>query len=251
MKDWDFDKFFPNKYRNNNNLTQESSSSSSSSVIAANNVVTNHKNSDNNKQKDNDNIKKILSHRRVDSDSKMNHPFFRGFRRENSDFFPLSSRHSAIIIDRNNVRSSGLFNNRRGSDVGLLNKKANNGEPILMDYNIKRTDLSSNYGQIINNSSTTSTSTTNDTTTINNNSLMKPRREKTESDIVLRNSDARRGIKEQLEARRREVELQFAKEADNMRKRNSRPIEINSLVLLSSATNSIDCEEYLFIQVTI
>lgn len=159
----------------------------------------------------------------MDSDSKINNPFFRGFRRENSDFFPLSSRHSAVFGEKN-VRSSGIFNNRRGSEAGL-NKKSN-GEPILMDY-VKRTESPKNkdYGMILR---------------VDGN-FVKPRREKTESDIVLRNSDARKSVRESLEARRREVEAQFAKEVEKIRNRNSRPIEIN--------TNSFDGEEYLYIQV--
>lgn len=215
LKEWDFDKFFPSsKY---NKPTQP---------VAESTPVKETK-------------KKGLTHRRMDSDSKINNPFFRGFRRENSDFFPLSSRHSAVFESKNN-RSSGFFNNRRGSEAGL-NKKSN-GEPVLMDY-IKKTESPKNSSNIVNK----------DYGIINNllrvdGNFVKPRREKTESDIVLRNSDARRSLRESLEARRREVETQFAKEVENMKKRNSRPIEICS-VSLTSATNSVDGEEYLYIQV--
>ncbi|XP_008194007.1 serine/threonine-protein kinase mig-15 isoform X9 [Tribolium castaneum] len=199
LKEWDFEKFFPSSQLNK---TREET------------------------PKD----KKGPTHRRMDSDSKINNPFFRGFRRENSDFFPLSSRHSAVFSDKN-VRSSGIFNNRRGSEAGL-NKK--NGEPILMDY-VKRTESPKNnkdYGMILR---------------VDGN-FVKPRREKTESDIVLRNSDARKSVRESLEARRREVEAQFAKEVEKIRNRNSRPIEINSLSLSTTTSNSFDGEEYLYIQ---
>lgn len=178
-------------------------------------------------------------HRRMESDSKASNPFLRGFRRENSDFFPMSSRHSAIYIDKN-ARSSGIFNNRRGSDVGMTKKTT--GEPILMDY-IKKTDsLSSTPNRKESN--------------IKDNSLLKsfirPRREKTESDIVLRHSEARRSIRESLEARRREVEAQFAKEAENMRRRSSRPIDVSSLNISNISTtssNSTAGDEFSFIQV--
>ncbi|XP_063918352.1 serine/threonine-protein kinase mig-15 isoform X5 [Zophobas morio] len=214
LKEWDFEKFFPSsKYKS----PEETKSNNGS------------------KQPIKD--KKGPTHRRMDSDSKIN-PFFRGFRRENSDFFPLSSRHSAVFSDKN-VRSSGIFNNRRSSEAGL-NKKTN-GEPVLMDY-VKRTESPKNkdYGVI-------SAKENNIGLLRVDGNFVKPRREKTESDIVLRNSDARRSVRESLEARRREVEAQFAKEVENMRKRNSRPIEINP-ISLSTPTNSIDGDEYLYIQ---
>lgn len=178
----------------------------------------------------------------MDSDSKINNPFFRGFRRENSDFFPLSSRHSAIFVDRN-ARPNNLFNSRRGSDVGLLKKSA---EPVLTDF-VRRnsdspsSDVNKNYGFL-------NASKKNVAVLREDSNLIRPRREKTESDIVLRHSEARKGIRESLEARRREVESQFAKEAENMRRRSTRPIEVSSIAL-SSATNTVEGEEYLFIQV--
>lgn len=174
----------------------------------------------------------------MDSDSKINNPFFRGFRRENSDFFPLSSRHSAIFVDRNPRPNNNLFNNRRGSDVGMLKKS---GEPILTDFVRRNSDspevVNKNYGFLNANKKNVREE---------NSNFIRPRREKTESDIVLRHSEARKGIRESLEARRREVEQQFAKEAENMRRRSTRPIEVSSIAL-SSAT--VEGEEYLFMQV--
>ncbi|XP_057653061.1 mitogen-activated protein kinase kinase kinase kinase 4 isoform X2 [Diorhabda carinulata] len=211
LKDWDFDKFFPLKTTNNPN-TQSSSSSSSSAGSG------NKKDEKTNKQ----------GHRRMESDSKISNPFLRGFRRENSDFFPMSSRHSAIYIDKSG-RSSGIFNNRRGSDVGMPKKTS--GEPVLMDY-VKKTDSAPK--NILTN-------------------FVRPRREKTESDLVLRHSEARRSIRETLEARRKEVEAQFAKEAENMRRRSSKPIEMNVLDVSnisnsSSTSNSTVGDEFSFIK---
>lgn len=96
LKEWDFDKFFPKFPESPKKPTPQKQESN---------------NNNNNNSKD----KKKPSHRRMDSDSKISNPFLRGFRRENSDFFPLSSRHSAIYIDRNaqGARSSGIFNNQR------------------------------------------------------------------------------------------------------------------------------------------
>ncbi|XP_014360451.2 serine/threonine-protein kinase mig-15 isoform X2 [Papilio machaon] len=69
--------------------------------------------------------------------------FFRGFRRENSDLFPLpSTRHSAIYFPKhespagvNKQRSSGIFNHSRKQ----ITKPASSGEPILTDF-IKMND---------------------------------------------------------------------------------------------------------------
>ncbi|KAL3283479.1 hypothetical protein HHI36_006619 [Cryptolaemus montrouzieri] len=222
LKDWDFDKFFPQ----NKKLQDTSSSSSSSSRKGK-------------RKKDTKDSKdtKSPSHRRMDSDSKIN-PFLRGFRRENSDLLPLGSRHSAIYLDRN--RSSGIFNNRRSSDAGFNNNK-NAGEPVLMDY-VKRTESPNplNSKNDANKNAANNRKDREQTGLMKLEDIFKPRREKTESDIVLRNSDARRSIRESLEARRREI--------DNLGKnRSSRNVEVNS-ALLSSTTNSLSGDEYLFIQ---
>ncbi|XP_031358410.1 serine/threonine-protein kinase mig-15 isoform X3 [Photinus pyralis] len=200
LKDWDFARFFPTKFPAENDGKSERSDVKG-------------------------------SHRRIDSDSKIN-PFFRGFRRENSDFFPMSSRHSAIFVDRSaKARSSGIFNNRRGSDVGIGKKSS--GEPVLTDF-IKRNVDSSTSKKVLSSDNLT-------------NLDIKPRREKTESDIVLRHSDARQGLRDNLEAHRKNIESQFLKEADNIRRRNSRPIEVN-LVGMSKTASSTDGEQYLYIK---
>ncbi|CAG9859544.1 unnamed protein product [Phyllotreta striolata] len=202
LKDWDFDKFFPTKA--NAPGTSSSSTSNGSSK--------------------NDGKAKKPGHRRMESDSKIA-PFFRNFRRENSDLLPMASRHSAVYVDKG-ARSSGIFNGRRGSDGGAAKKPP--GEPVLMDY-VKKTDAPKREAE-----------------------MGRPRREKTESDLVLRNSEARRSIRETLEARRKEVEAQFAKEAENMRRRSSKPIEMNVLNISnmsnsSAGSNSIG-DEFSFIQ---
>ncbi|KAK9869574.1 hypothetical protein WA026_003326 [Henosepilachna vigintioctopunctata] len=180
LKDWDFDKFFPQ-----NKKLQDTSSSSGSS----------------------------------------------------------RSRHSAIILDRNRV--SGLFNNRRSSDAGFGNNKSS-GEPVLMDY-VKRTDSPSSISNKIESNKNSFNSRSRDRekripdgVMMTSEDIFKPRREKTESDIVLRNSDARRSIRESLESRKRDVDF-------SNKNRFSRNIDTNS-ALLSTTTNSLSGEEYLFIQ---
>ncbi|KAJ8979337.1 hypothetical protein NQ317_006972 [Molorchus minor] len=136
--------------------------------------------------------------------------------------------------------------------------KRTSGEPVLTDY-VKKTDslvtstpnksyVNRNYGVI----NTGLGDNKKDSSLLK--SFMRPSWEKTESDIVLKHSEARRSIRESLEARRREVESQFAKEAENMRRRSSRPIEINSLNLSNSlntttGSNSTAGDEFSFIQI--
>ncbi|XP_047542947.1 serine/threonine-protein kinase mig-15 isoform X1 [Vanessa atalanta] len=87
----------------------------------------------------------ILKYKK-EQDADLNAPnrFFRGFRRENSDLFPLSStRHSAIYYPKHEaqigaskqLRSSGIFNHSRKQS----NKPQASGEPILTDF-IKMND---------------------------------------------------------------------------------------------------------------
>ncbi|XP_068142712.1 serine/threonine-protein kinase mig-15 isoform X4 [Drosophila tropicalis] len=48
----------------------------------------------------------------TDSTSKLPTNFVRGFRRENSDFFPLTKRHSAVLSGSSGASSSSIFANR-------------------------------------------------------------------------------------------------------------------------------------------
>lgn len=233
LKDWDFARFFPSKFSTQN---QETS--------IANKIVEKSKN---------EKTTNVSNHRRMESDSKVGgNPFLRGFRRENSDFFPLSSsRHSAIFVDRNAnpLRSSGIFNNRRSSDAGINKKMI--GEPILTEFIKRNADSPSSTSSNEKNKpkrtgiAEKSVNALKSIGVLRNENVVKPRREKTESDIVLRNSEARKSLRENLESRRRDIESQFLREADNIRKRNSRPIDVNS-VALSTTTNSIDGEEYVY-----
>ncbi|XP_049822517.1 mitogen-activated protein kinase kinase kinase kinase 4 isoform X4 [Aethina tumida] len=229
LKDWDFDKFFPSTKRSTNG--PNNNPPKSSTPISARKSVAGKEDE-----------KKSHGHRRMDSDSKITNPFFRGFRRENSDFFPMSARHSAIFIDKN-ARSSGIFNNRRGSDAGLAKKTT--GEPVLTDY-VKRTqspsknDINKNYGLISSDKQRNSP-----VKSIFKDNFLRPRREKTESEIVLRNSEARRSIRETLEARRREMETQFA---DSIGRRGSRPTDVSAMNLSTGTNSSTEGEGYVFLQ---
>ncbi|XP_067014141.1 serine/threonine-protein kinase mig-15 isoform X3 [Anabrus simplex] len=166
LKDWDFAHFFP-AY----NEKMKAEAEKNKDVSACNT-----KKSDLRPQ-----------HRRNESDSRIP---FGGFRRENSDFFPASSRHSAILSESKGISFSG---GRRGSDVAsaalnLLGKRSsgnsnkNGGEPVLTDFNLN----GSADGPV------------------------RPRREKTEGDIVLLrhrqelrlDTDRRRSSRQNREERR-------------------------------------------------
>lgn len=163
--------------------------------------------SDNKKDRLNSDVSSLSStvsgHKRVGSD--MN----RFFRRENTDFFVPSARHSAIFLENNRsfLNSSSA---RRGSDIaGLSHQYTNSGksiskinpdEPVLTDFN----------------------SVNSSNNNINQWQPVRPRRERTEGDIVLQRS--RLELRENLEARRRDVEMRFSQEAERMRKNNPRPL---------------------------
>ncbi|XP_020283502.1 serine/threonine-protein kinase mig-15 isoform X9 [Pseudomyrmex gracilis] len=133
-------------------------------------------------------------HRRQESDSKLGNAssaFARAFRRENSDFFP-SARHSAYLQKSSDSSRSSIFasGNRRGSEIsvaGIVGEKGdglNSGEPILTDFLLSR------------------------------DGLQRPRREKTESNIVFDR------LRSRYEARR--YDLGRDKD-ENARRRSCRP----------------------------
>lgn len=114
------------------------------------------------------------AHKRQESDSRISLNFVRGFRRENTDFFPLSKRHSAVLDQASSpaaavpqvpLRSSAIF--RRFNQ--------NKGEPILTDF-VSSRDLETSAQQPPRNQQAP--------LQVRN---LRPRREKTESVIVLKN----------------------------------------------------------------
>ena len=137
LKDWDFEKFFPNS----SNKNRQSVNSTSKNV---------NKNT-----------------------TKENGVRIRTFRRENSDFFPLpKSRHSAIIFDKsaNNLLTK---NNRRESDCSSLLVQRDKTEPILPEFKKNASRLLNGYQNV---------------EVASSYDYLKPRREKTETEIVFRNS---------------------------------------------------------------
>lgn len=155
LNDWALAKFFPPQFndKNKNGASKEGADLKKlhrQSRSDLEDVKNKYKDNINQSSRNKNNVKeetkpqtdKISAvfnmHRRQESDSRIHNPFFRGFRRENSDWFPLSStRHSAIYIPKNEatppsnpLRSSGIFNN---------NRRPAKGEPVLTDF-IKMND---------------------------------------------------------------------------------------------------------------
>lgn len=65
--------------------------------------------------------------------------FVRGFRRENTDFFPQSKRHSAIFGEQSvTITNLSPQIQQRSSAIFQRNRSQTKGEPILTDYNSNR-----------------------------------------------------------------------------------------------------------------
>lgn len=154
------------------------------------------------------------SHKRQESDSKLSLNFARGFRRENSDFFPLSKRHSAILGEQSQSASGGskqmstsaIHQQQRSS--AIFSRNRTKGEPILTDFTITKRGDGDDHRPVtpprptgLNNAqqptTTTATTTTTGrktTPTARNLDFLRPRREKTESVIFVRNSPTRQQL---------------------------------------------------------
>lgn len=125
-----------------------------------------------------DNNNKNNAHKRQESDSRISLNFVRGFRRENTDFFPLSKRHSAVLEQTTSqpapqvpLRSSAIF--RR-------NNNPHKGEPILTDF-VSNKEREQHQQQSL------QPHVAAPRLSARNIDLLRPRREKTESVIVLKN----------------------------------------------------------------
>ncbi|XP_012540731.1 serine/threonine-protein kinase mig-15 isoform X9 [Monomorium pharaonis] len=201
LKEWDFTRFFQGFNEKLDKMKQEHrqeaagqgmsksgsnedhSSSSSERTLKRQEQLVRRKHEQQHHQKQQQQLKSI--HRRQESDSKLgnaSNAFTRAFRRENSDFFP-SARHSAYLQKSDSSRSSIFASgNRRGSEIsvaGIIGKKGSvlsTGEPVLTDFSLCREGP------------------------------QRPRREKTESEIVFGRHEARRydfGRNKDENARRR------------------------------------------------
>lgn len=204
------------------------------------NANTNNNNSNNNNAKPKNNFLSNLlesnskNHKRQESDSKLTSNFTRGFRREHSDFFPSSKRHSVVLGERQSAFAHLVPH--RSSAIYTKYNKCNSGEPILTDFvsraylensptsscavttatnittttNVNTKPTSSSSSSSINPITTSASSNALDNKkstdkNVTNNSrnlfFMGPRREKTESVISLRNSANRNLLFDQLQVK--------------------------------------------------
>lgn len=191
----------------NNNKSSTSTSSSSSSSSATPSTASNALRSANTN----------ATHKRQESDSKLPQNFIRGFRRENSDFFPLTKRHSAVLVNTNllqqqqqqpsqsssspfgtaSQRASAMITRNSIFNKNDLNKNAKDSNTASTASSNKSTPklttatstASSNSG-----SGTPTKSSWTSNLTGKNLDFLRPRREKTESVIVLQNSAARQQL---------------------------------------------------------
>ncbi|XP_075163971.1 serine/threonine-protein kinase msn isoform X3 [Haematobia irritans] len=177
----------------NNNKSSTSSSSSSSSTPAHTNAL---KSANTN-----------ATHKRQESDSKLPQNFIRGFRRENSDFFPLTKRHSAVLMNtsllQQQQQQSSSSSTSSSSPFGSAAQRASAMIPRNSNmFNKNSKDSSSSTNKATPNATTssaksgagTASATPNKTSWTSNLDFLRPRREKTESVIVLQNSAARQQL---------------------------------------------------------
>lgn len=222
LRDWEFDRFFPtNSNRNsknqqdmphqNHDIPNGNKSSPAfrekskaddynnklkledrvKSEIFANNSKAN--NSFLNNLKANNKSNDSKGHKRQDSDSKISLNFVRGFRRENSDFFPLSKRHSAILGERTPNPSINV-NPAPQRSSAIFQRNKSKGEPILTDFVSTSRDFTTETP-----TNSTASSTTTSTGSNRAFDFLRPRREKTESVILVRNSATRQLLLEKLQ----------------------------------------------------
>lgn len=164
-----------------------------------------------------DNTKNV---KKQETDSKLPSNFIRGFRREHSDFFPSTKRHSVVLGERQSAISHIVPH--RSSAIYTKHNKNNKGEPILTDF-VSRAYLEHSPSSSLATKTTTTptanpittsassialsnnkcNSNSNDSNVNNNRNLfsMGPRREKTESVISLRNSANRNLLFDQLQVK--------------------------------------------------
>lgn len=152
-----------------------------------------------------------LNPKRQENDSKLSLNFVRGFRRENSDFFPLSKRHSAILGSER--KPVAPISQPQRSSAFFQRNKLTKGEPVLTEFVVRGREFgreSPTQGagntpqhkqvtqlQATSGGSTTAAAATNGSAATSSGrsfDFLRPRREKTESVILIRNTAARQHL---------------------------------------------------------
>ncbi|XP_017023001.1 serine/threonine-protein kinase mig-15 isoform X3 [Drosophila kikkawai] len=240
LRDWDFDRFFPknaNGPRGNSNRGSENSSPTTTASLSRSSQLSTLKvdtklqrasvaepitrpvprgyqplkgaepsasQSIAKDQGPSPSSSSIQAHKRQDSDSKLPMNFVRGFRRENSDFFPLTKRHSAVLSGGVGTSSGSGTGTGSGSTSNQQQQQPARASAMYQRnsiYNSSLTSNSTNKNQK-ENASTPAASTASVTATakgagpkpsksLASFNFLRPRREKTESVIVLQNAAIR------------------------------------------------------------
>lgn len=205
-----------NSNSNKSSSSTTSSSSSSSSPSATTNISNSSTNSVLSKSATN------ATHKRQESDSKLPQNFIRGFRRENSDFFPLTKRHSAVLVNTSLLQQQlqSSTTEAQKQNFGSASQKAS---AMIQRNSIFKNDLNKTKDPANNKSTTKTTSNISTTTTIGatpnktswtsnltgkNLDFLRPRREKTESVITLHNSAVRQQLFAQQLVQQQQSQLQ-------------------------------------------
>jgi hypothetical protein len=127
--------------------------------------------------------------------------FVRGFRRENSDFFPMSKRHSAILGEQVSPAHHQPQTQQRSSAIFQRNR--NKGEPILTDFHKNRDDtLKLQQQRAARENGQGAPQVAQQQTPVRPPDFLRPRREKTESVIQYRNSTTRQLLLEQQQVKK-------------------------------------------------
>lgn len=133
------------------------------------------------------------SPKRPENDSRFSN-FVRGFRRENTDFFPLSKRHSAILGGEQPSPAKGNSPQKVQRSSAIFQRNRAKDEPILTNFIPKRDNTLENKAKNATafNANRNSEVKLRQPTSSNNIDLHRMRREKTESVIFVssRNSNA-------------------------------------------------------------
>lgn len=213
MREWNFERFFPERSslqegvgkegfkdeKNNLAFAEKKKIEEMNNKLKLENRVKNAiftRNNFNSPQ--NQKLLAENSPKRPENDSRFSN-FVRGFRRENTDFFPLSKRHSAIFggEQQSPVKNNSPQKTQRSSAIFQRNRPK--GEPVLTDFIPKRDNTLDNKAKISNETNTTASGANRNSevklrhpTPSNNVDLHRMRREKTESVIFVssRNSNA-------------------------------------------------------------
>ncbi|KAL7047441.1 hypothetical protein ACKWTF_002910 [Chironomus riparius] len=208
LREWNFERFFPerssmsnvekgkllsgNDNKNKNNLAymEKKKIEEMNNKLKLENRVKNAIFTKNNNLNSPQNQKIVAEKRPENADSRFSN-FVRGFRREHTDFFPSSKRHSAIFSEQlSPIKNNSPPKVQRSS--AIFQRKVPKGEPILTDFIPKRDNTLDKSSPNQSTPKTGENSKSNSPAAVklrnqmpSNNDFLRMRREKTESVIFV------------------------------------------------------------------